>query len=173
MPWQTESSSCSLYLLLFFISGLVSLIDRRGFVPSDDSVQTSPVEIELPAAKNDINMVGRAVTSGRPPPPLPPPPVVTLQQPAISIQNHSTAWFLSVQTDHPPLLQCLCYGMGRTLHFDVRQRSGRCVAVSDLFGVGSSRYGCAALVKVMRRGDLCLLWLWKGNKCLWTNSLRF
>ncbi|RXN33861.1 palmitoyltransferase ZDHHC18-like protein [Labeo rohita] len=33
-----------------------SLIDRRGFVPSDDSVQTSPVEIELPAAKNDINM---------------------------------------------------------------------------------------------------------------------
>ncbi|KAI2652539.1 Palmitoyltransferase ZDHHC18-B [Labeo rohita] len=66
-----------------------SLIDRRGFVPSDDSVQTSPVEIELPAAKNDINMVGRAVTSGRPPPP--PPPVVTLQQPAISIQSHSTA----------------------------------------------------------------------------------
>ncbi|XP_058610392.1 palmitoyltransferase ZDHHC18-B isoform X4 [Onychostoma macrolepis] len=33
-----------------------SLIDRRGFVPADDSVQTSPVEIELPAAKNDINM---------------------------------------------------------------------------------------------------------------------
>ncbi|XP_016357938.1 palmitoyltransferase ZDHHC18-like isoform X2 [Sinocyclocheilus anshuiensis] len=33
-----------------------SLIDRRGFVPSDDSVQTSPVEIELPAAKNDRNM---------------------------------------------------------------------------------------------------------------------
>uniref|UniRef100_A0A673JHQ1 Palmitoyltransferase n=1 Tax=Sinocyclocheilus rhinocerous TaxID=307959 RepID=A0A673JHQ1_9TELE len=66
-----------------------SLIDRRGFVPSDDSVQTSPVEIELPAAKNDRNMVGRAVTSGRPPPP--PPPVVTLQQPAISIQSHSTA----------------------------------------------------------------------------------
>ncbi|XP_043074373.1 palmitoyltransferase ZDHHC18-B isoform X2 [Puntigrus tetrazona] len=33
-----------------------SLIDRRGFVPSDDSVQTSPVEVELPAAKNDINM---------------------------------------------------------------------------------------------------------------------
>ncbi|XP_051948956.1 palmitoyltransferase ZDHHC18-B isoform X1 [Xyrauchen texanus] len=33
-----------------------SLIDRRGFVPSDDSVQTSPLEIELPAAKNDINM---------------------------------------------------------------------------------------------------------------------
>ncbi|XP_042601033.1 palmitoyltransferase ZDHHC18-B-like [Cyprinus carpio] len=33
-----------------------SLIDRRGFVPSDDSVQTRPVEIELPAAKNDINM---------------------------------------------------------------------------------------------------------------------
>lgn len=68
-----------------------SLIDRRGFVPSDDSVQTSPVEIELPAAKNDINMVGRAVTSGRPPPPPPPPLVVTLQQPAISMQNHSTA----------------------------------------------------------------------------------
>ncbi|XP_016112765.1 palmitoyltransferase ZDHHC18-like, partial [Sinocyclocheilus grahami] len=67
-----------------------SLIDRRGFVPSDDSVQTSPVEIELPAAKNDINMVGRAVTSGRPPPP-PRPPVITLQQPAISIQSHSTA----------------------------------------------------------------------------------
>uniref|UniRef100_A0A671N667 Palmitoyltransferase n=1 Tax=Sinocyclocheilus anshuiensis TaxID=1608454 RepID=A0A671N667_9TELE len=65
-----------------------SLIDRRGFVPSDDSVQTSPVEIELPAAKNDINMVGRAVTSGRP---LPRPPVITLQQPAISIQSHSTA----------------------------------------------------------------------------------
>ncbi|XP_016087477.1 palmitoyltransferase ZDHHC18-like isoform X1 [Sinocyclocheilus grahami] len=67
-----------------------SLIDRRGFVPSDDSVQTSPVEIELPAAKNNRNMVGRAVTSGRPPPP-PPPPVVTLQQPDISIQSHSTA----------------------------------------------------------------------------------
>ncbi|XP_077056243.1 palmitoyltransferase ZDHHC18-B isoform X2 [Siphateles boraxobius] len=33
-----------------------SLIDRRGCVPSDDSVQTSPVETELPAAKNDINM---------------------------------------------------------------------------------------------------------------------
>ncbi|XP_056597452.1 palmitoyltransferase ZDHHC18-B [Triplophysa dalaica] len=33
-----------------------SLIDRRGFVPSDDSVQTSPVETELAAAKNDINM---------------------------------------------------------------------------------------------------------------------
>ncbi|XP_059412838.1 palmitoyltransferase ZDHHC18-B-like [Carassius carassius] len=33
-----------------------SLIDRRGFVPSDDSVQTSPVEIQLPAAKNDRNM---------------------------------------------------------------------------------------------------------------------
>nr|XP_055076792.1 palmitoyltransferase ZDHHC18-B isoform X3 [Misgurnus anguillicaudatus]XP_055076793.1 palmitoyltransferase ZDHHC18-B isoform X3 [Misgurnus anguillicaudatus]XP_055076794.1 palmitoyltransferase ZDHHC18-B isoform X3 [Misgurnus anguillicaudatus] len=33
-----------------------SLIDRRGFVPSDDSVQTSPVEAQLPAAKNDINM---------------------------------------------------------------------------------------------------------------------
>ncbi|KAA0710676.1 putative palmitoyltransferase ZDHHC14 [Triplophysa tibetana] len=33
-----------------------SLIDRRGFVPSDDSVQTSAVETELPAAKNDINM---------------------------------------------------------------------------------------------------------------------
>ncbi|XP_042631965.1 palmitoyltransferase ZDHHC18-B isoform X1 [Cyprinus carpio] len=33
-----------------------SLIDRRGFVPSDDSVQTSPVEIELSAAKNDTNM---------------------------------------------------------------------------------------------------------------------
>ncbi|KAG1947490.1 palmitoyltransferase ZDHHC18-B isoform X1 [Pimephales promelas] len=68
-----------------------SLIDRRGFVPSDDSVQTSPVEIELPAAKNDINMVGRAVTSGRRPPPPPPPPVVTLQRPAVFIQNHSTA----------------------------------------------------------------------------------
>ncbi|XP_051992099.1 palmitoyltransferase ZDHHC18-B-like [Xyrauchen texanus] len=33
-----------------------SLIDRRGFMPTDDSVQTSPAEIELPAAKNDINM---------------------------------------------------------------------------------------------------------------------
>ncbi|XP_052440593.1 palmitoyltransferase ZDHHC18-B-like [Carassius gibelio] len=33
-----------------------SLIDRRGFVPSDDSVQTSAVEIQLPAAKNDKNM---------------------------------------------------------------------------------------------------------------------
>ncbi|XP_030644309.1 palmitoyltransferase ZDHHC18-B [Chanos chanos] len=33
-----------------------SLIDRRGFVPSDDSAQTVPTEIALPAAKNDINM---------------------------------------------------------------------------------------------------------------------
>lgn len=70
-----------------------SLIDRRGFVPSDDSVQTSPVETQLPAAKNDINMVGRAITSGRPSPPPPtPPPGLTPQQPdIISIQNHSTA----------------------------------------------------------------------------------
>nr|XP_055076790.1 palmitoyltransferase ZDHHC18-B isoform X1 [Misgurnus anguillicaudatus] len=37
-----------------------SLIDRRGFVPSDDSVQTSPVEAQLPAAKNDINMYTEA-----------------------------------------------------------------------------------------------------------------
>lgn len=70
-----------------------SLIDRRGFVPSDDSVQTSPVETQLPAAKNDINMVGRAITSGRPSPPPPtPPPGLTPQHPDItSIQNHSTA----------------------------------------------------------------------------------
>ncbi|TRY93564.1 hypothetical protein DNTS_026469 [Danionella cerebrum] len=33
-----------------------SLIDRRGFVPSDDSVQTSRAETQLPATKNDINM---------------------------------------------------------------------------------------------------------------------
>ncbi|KAL7827016.1 hypothetical protein AOLI_G00322250 [Acnodon oligacanthus] len=33
-----------------------SLIDRRGFVPSEDGAEIGPAEIELPAAKNDINM---------------------------------------------------------------------------------------------------------------------
>ncbi|XP_037394388.1 palmitoyltransferase ZDHHC18b isoform X2 [Pygocentrus nattereri] len=33
-----------------------SLIDRRGFVPSEDGAEIGPAEIELPAAKNDVNM---------------------------------------------------------------------------------------------------------------------
>ncbi|XP_022538684.2 palmitoyltransferase ZDHHC18-B isoform X1 [Astyanax mexicanus] len=33
-----------------------SLIDRRGYVPSEEAAEIGPTEIELPAAKNDINM---------------------------------------------------------------------------------------------------------------------
>lgn len=37
-----------------------SLIDRRGFLPTDESVQTASTDIELStlAAKNEINVVG-------------------------------------------------------------------------------------------------------------------
>lgn len=38
----------------------VSLIDRRGFLPEDESVQTAATDIELPAVatKSEINVVG-------------------------------------------------------------------------------------------------------------------
>ncbi|KAI4873029.1 hypothetical protein NFI96_028192 [Prochilodus magdalenae] len=66
-----------------------SLIDRRGFVPSEDLAEMDPAEIQLPAAKTDINMVGRVPEPGRAP--VLPPPTLTLHQPTLTIQNHSTA----------------------------------------------------------------------------------
>ncbi|XP_047672518.1 palmitoyltransferase ZDHHC18-B-like isoform X3 [Tachysurus fulvidraco] len=36
-----------------------SLIDRRGLVPQEDVAHAGPTELGFPAAKNDINMVGR------------------------------------------------------------------------------------------------------------------
>ncbi|XP_076865813.1 palmitoyltransferase ZDHHC18-B-like isoform X1 [Brachyhypopomus gauderio] len=63
-----------------------SLIDRRGFVPSEDVVRTVPVE--RPATKPDLNMVGRGPASGHAP--LPPPPP-TLEQVIPRIQRSSTA----------------------------------------------------------------------------------
>lgn len=156
----------------FFLSRLVSLIDRRGFVPSDDSVQTSPMEIEIPAAKNDINMVGRAVTSGRPRPP-PPPPVVTLQQPAISIQNHSTAWLLvSVPNRASPLLVVLFDAFWHGPHplFRCQTAFGsldcRQVRLSQICLVLSRAATAVLPWSKSDRWDLCLLWVWKGNKCL-------
>lgn len=46
------------YFFTFFVS--VSLIDRRGFLPEDESVQTAATDIELPtvATKSEINVVG-------------------------------------------------------------------------------------------------------------------
>ncbi|XP_028454111.1 palmitoyltransferase ZDHHC18-B isoform X2 [Perca flavescens] len=57
-----------------------SLIDRRGFLPTDESVQTAGAGIELPAlaAKSEINVVGGSSqpASGLPesPSPVPAPP---------------------------------------------------------------------------------------------------
>ncbi|XP_078146295.1 palmitoyltransferase ZDHHC18-B [Centroberyx gerrardi] len=54
-----------------------SLIDRRGFLPTEDSAQTGGAEIELPtlATKNEINVVGGssqlACGLQEPPPPVP------------------------------------------------------------------------------------------------------
>lgn len=43
-----------------FVTVFSSLIDRRGFLPADESVQTASVDIELPtgATKSEINVVG-------------------------------------------------------------------------------------------------------------------
>lgn len=57
-----------------------SLIDRRGFLPADESAQTAGVDIELPtlAAKSEINVVGRssqlALGLQESPSPVPAPP---------------------------------------------------------------------------------------------------
>lgn len=42
------------------VSVFSSLIDRRGFLPADESVQTAGTDIELPtlATKSEINVVG-------------------------------------------------------------------------------------------------------------------
>ncbi|CAB1320791.1 unnamed protein product [Coregonus sp. 'balchen'] len=66
-----------------------SLIDRRGFVPVEESSQTVATEIELPmlAAKNEINVVGGPTPSQLPPSPLPAtpnPPQPDWQTPAIA-----------------------------------------------------------------------------------------
>lgn len=53
--WRHKKRNTS---LPFFVS--VSLIDRRGFLPEDESVQTAAADIELPtvATKSEINVVG-------------------------------------------------------------------------------------------------------------------
>lgn len=53
-----EGTRRGILLYLFFVS--VSLIDRRGFLPEDESVQTTATDIELPtvATKSEINVVG-------------------------------------------------------------------------------------------------------------------
>ncbi|KAM9434153.1 palmitoyltransferase ZDHHC18-B [Clarias gariepinus] len=61
-----------------------SLIDRRGFVPAEDAIQAGPTEIALPAAKNDINLVGSVSVSSHAPLPI-------SSTPTLHIQNHSTA----------------------------------------------------------------------------------
>lgn len=66
-----------------------SLIDRRGFVPLENVVHAGPTEIGFPAAKNDINMVGRVSVSGHTP--LPISSTLTFQQSPLHIQSHSTA----------------------------------------------------------------------------------
>ncbi|MCJ8749692.1 hypothetical protein PDJAM_G00179230 [Pangasius djambal] len=66
-----------------------SLIDRRGFVSLEDVVHAGPTEIGFPAAKNDINMVGRVSVSGHAP--LPISSTLTFQQSPLHIQSHSTA----------------------------------------------------------------------------------
>ncbi|KAB5517872.1 hypothetical protein PHYPO_G00172230 [Pangasianodon hypophthalmus] len=66
-----------------------SLIDRRGFVSLEDVVHAGPTEIGFPAAKNDINMVGRVSVTGHAP--LPISSTLTFQQSPLHIQSHSTA----------------------------------------------------------------------------------
>uniref|UniRef100_A0A3B4FD33 Palmitoyltransferase n=1 Tax=Pundamilia nyererei TaxID=303518 RepID=A0A3B4FD33_9CICH len=52
-----------------------SLIDRRGFLPADESAQTGSADIELPtlAAKSEINVVGAAFALQKSPSPVPAP----------------------------------------------------------------------------------------------------
>lgn len=54
----SEDTRRGILLYLFFVS--LSLIDRRGFLPEDESVQTAATDIELPTAatKSEINVVG-------------------------------------------------------------------------------------------------------------------
>lgn len=52
-----------------------SLIDRRGFLPTDESAQTGSADIELPtlAAKSEINVVGSPFALQKSPSPVPAP----------------------------------------------------------------------------------------------------
>uniref|UniRef100_A0A3Q4I1D7 Palmitoyltransferase n=1 Tax=Neolamprologus brichardi TaxID=32507 RepID=A0A3Q4I1D7_NEOBR len=52
-----------------------SMIDRRGFLPADESAQTGSADIELPtlAAKSEINVVGAAFALQKSPSPVPAP----------------------------------------------------------------------------------------------------
>lgn len=70
-----------------------SLIDRRGFVPLEDVVYAGPTEIRLPAAKNDINMVGCVSVWGHAPLPISSP--LTFQQSPLHIQSCSPAWLIT------------------------------------------------------------------------------
>uniref|UniRef100_A0A3P8PBM1 Palmitoyltransferase n=1 Tax=Astatotilapia calliptera TaxID=8154 RepID=A0A3P8PBM1_ASTCA len=64
-----------------------SLIDRRGFLPADESAQTGSADIELPtlAAKSEINVVGAAFALQKSPSP------VETSLPAVAPTQHLSA----------------------------------------------------------------------------------
>lgn len=57
---ETEEEHARLTTQIFLVSVFFSLIDRRGFLPADESAQTAGADIELPtvATKSEINVVG-------------------------------------------------------------------------------------------------------------------
>lgn len=71
------------------------------------------------------------------------------------------------------------FGMGRTLRLNVRQRWARwavakCGCLGFVWCWGEPLRLCRLGQSHVYRWDLCcLLWVWKGNKCLRTHSLWF